>query len=181
MFYVIVTVFQWDQNMEFSFKREVAAAASQYCTHVRCYPNQSRWIFCLVLFVGYKWFPKLITENNWIQNNSMFNRFKAPACKTLWGMKGSLMFLLQTCTNLACWRGSVEFFFFKPVLWAWPLGCMTWPSRLSLLKSQFQLSGDLLGRKNLKIYCPEMKIQIKLLPFNNGDEIHFKLLYCHKL
>ena len=42
----------------------------------------------------------------------MFNRFKAPACKTLWGMKGSLIFLLQTCTNLACWRGSVEFFFF---------------------------------------------------------------------
>ena len=42
----------------------------------------------------------------------MFNRFKAPACKTLWGMKGSLIFLLQTSTNLACWRGSVEFFFF---------------------------------------------------------------------
>ena len=41
----------------------------------------------------------------------MFNRFKAPKCKTLWGMKGSLTFLLQTCTNLACWRGSVDFFF----------------------------------------------------------------------
>lgn len=151
-FFVIVTVFQWDQNMEFSFKREVAAAAREYCAQVRCYPNQSRWMFCLFLFVGHKWYPKWITENNCIQNYSMFNRLKAPTCKTRWGIKGSLIFLLQTCTYLACWRGSVDSFFFNPLWWAWALGCMIWPS---LLKSQFQLPGDLLCWKNLKIYWLE--------------------------
>ncbi|KAM7425295.1 hypothetical protein ABFA07_023259 [Porites harrisoni] len=35
---------KWDQNMEYSFKKQVAAAATEYCARaqVQCYPNQSR-------------------------------------------------------------------------------------------------------------------------------------------
>ena len=40
-------IYQWDQNMEYSFKKQVAAAATEYCARaqVQCYPNQSRWVF----------------------------------------------------------------------------------------------------------------------------------------
>ncbi|CAH3183376.1 unnamed protein product [Porites lobata] len=35
---------KWGQNMEYSFKKKVAAAATEYCARaqVQCYPNQSR-------------------------------------------------------------------------------------------------------------------------------------------
>ena len=39
---VFVCYYQWDQNMEESFKNRVAAAASKYCAKDQCFPNQSR-------------------------------------------------------------------------------------------------------------------------------------------
>ena len=45
-------IYQWGQNIEYSFKKQVAAAATEYCARaqVQCYPNQSRWVF-LFLYV----------------------------------------------------------------------------------------------------------------------------------
>ena len=42
VFFVIIIVYQWNRVMEFSFKREVAAAAREYCAQVQCFRNQSR-------------------------------------------------------------------------------------------------------------------------------------------
>ena len=86
-------IYQWGQNMEYSFKKKVAAAATEYCARaqVECYPNQSRW--------------KNLLENNRIFNNSMCNRFNLRHPHNASGVKGSL-FLLHTiyctCTHLAC-------------------------------------------------------------------------------
>ena len=40
--FAIIIIYQWDQNMEQSFKNRVAAAAREYCAKAQCYPNQSR-------------------------------------------------------------------------------------------------------------------------------------------
>ena len=50
--FIFFMIYQWDQNMEYSFKKQVAAAATEYCARaqVQCYPNQSRWVF-LFLYV----------------------------------------------------------------------------------------------------------------------------------
>ena len=42
VFFVIIIVYQWNRVMEYSFKREVAAAAREYCAQVQCFQNQSR-------------------------------------------------------------------------------------------------------------------------------------------
>ena len=41
VFFVIIIVYQWNRVMEYSFKREVAAAAREYCAQVQCFQNQS--------------------------------------------------------------------------------------------------------------------------------------------
>ena len=93
VFFSFFMIYQWGQNMEYSFKRKVAAAATEYCARaqVQCYPNQSRW--------------KNLLENNRILNNSMFIRFNLRHPHNASGVKGSL-FLLHTvyctCTHLAC-------------------------------------------------------------------------------
>ena len=50
--FLFFMIYQWDQNMEYSFKKQVAAAATEYCARaqVQCYPKQSRWMF-LFLYV----------------------------------------------------------------------------------------------------------------------------------
>ena len=40
--FAIIIIYQWDQNMEQSFKNRVAAAAREYCVKAQCFPNQSR-------------------------------------------------------------------------------------------------------------------------------------------
>ena len=42
MFLLVFIIYQWDQNMERSFKNEVATAAREYCAKAQCYPEQSR-------------------------------------------------------------------------------------------------------------------------------------------
>ena len=42
VFFVIIIVYQWNRVMEYSFKREVAAAAREYCAQAQCFQNQSR-------------------------------------------------------------------------------------------------------------------------------------------
>ena len=42
LFAIIIIIYQWDQNMEQSFKNRVAAAAREYCAKAQCFPNQSR-------------------------------------------------------------------------------------------------------------------------------------------
>ena len=42
VFLFAIIIYQWDQNMEQSFKNGVAAAAMKYCATAQCYPNQSR-------------------------------------------------------------------------------------------------------------------------------------------
>ena len=42
VFLFAVIIYQWDQNMEQSFKNRVAAAAREYCAKAQCFPNQSR-------------------------------------------------------------------------------------------------------------------------------------------
>ena len=48
MFLLVIIIYQWDQNMERSFKIKVAAAAREYCAKAQCYSEQSRW---MVLFI----------------------------------------------------------------------------------------------------------------------------------
>ena len=42
VFLFAVIIYQWDQNMEQSFKHRVAVAAREYCAKAQCFPNQSR-------------------------------------------------------------------------------------------------------------------------------------------
>ena len=42
VFLFAVIIYQWDQNMEQSFKQRVAVAAREYCAKAQCFPNQSR-------------------------------------------------------------------------------------------------------------------------------------------
>ena len=48
VFLFSVIIYQWDQNMEQSFKHRVAVAAREYFAKAQCFPNQSRW---MVLFI----------------------------------------------------------------------------------------------------------------------------------
>ena len=40
--FAIIVIYQWDQNMEQSFKNRVAAAAREYCAKAQCFRSQSR-------------------------------------------------------------------------------------------------------------------------------------------
>ena len=67
VFLFAIIIYQWDQNMEQSFKNGVAAAAMKYCATAQCYPNQSRWmvlfiyLFIYLFFVRHEWTLKSIT------------------------------------------------------------------------------------------------------------------------
>ena len=73
VFLFAVIIYQWDQNMEQSFKNRVAAAAREYCAKAQCFPNQSRWmVFVYFCLPDTNELLNQSLDNNRILNNSIY-------------------------------------------------------------------------------------------------------------